>query len=79
MFLMFFMTLLMGLVLSAIFTWQAQGFGVGFVSAWVVRFVSTYIIVLPTVLVISPIAQWLAMRADRLFASSAENQEQTLP
>ncbi len=67
-FLMFFMTLLMGLILSAVFTWQAQGFASGFIAAWAVRFLSTYIIVLPTVLIVSPVAQWLAVRADNFFA-----------
>jgi hypothetical protein len=66
-FLMFFMTLLMGIVLSAVFTWQAQGFANGFVAAWAVRFLSTYIIVLPTVLIVSPLAQWLAVQTDNFF------------
>jgi uncharacterized membrane protein len=75
-FLMFFMTLLMGVVLSAVFTWQAQGFASGFVSAWAVRFLSTYIIVLPTILVVSPVAQWLAIRADNFFTQRQNNKPQ---
>lgn len=62
------MTIMMGEILSAVFTWQATGFGSGFISAWMARFVSTYIIVLPTVLVVAPFAQqfahWLDKRLD---------------
>jgi len=60
-----FMTIMMGLILSAIFTWQEAGFTGGFVAAWLGRFLSTYAIVLPTVLVVSPIAQWAAGRLDQ--------------
>ena len=58
------MTFLMGVIMSAIFTWQAMGFGPGFVGVWAGRFVSTYIIVLPTVLLVSPIAQRFARWLD---------------
>jgi hypothetical protein len=56
----FLMTTMMGFVMSAYFTWQATGFTSGFISAWASRYFATYIIVLPTVLVVSPIAQKLA-------------------
>jgi Protein of unknown function (DUF2798) len=54
------MTTMMGFVMSAYFTWQAIGFTRGFLQAWASRYVSTYAIVLPTVLLVSPIAQKLA-------------------
>ena len=55
----FFMTLMMGLVLSAIMTLQADGFGEWFIVAWLERFAKTYVLVVPTVLVVSPIANRL--------------------
>lgn len=55
----FFMTFLMGLVLSAIMTFQAQGLEAGFVVAWLNKFAKTYVLVVPTVLVVSPIANRL--------------------
>lgn len=58
------MTVLMGLVLSAVFTWQDRSLDAGFLEAWLSRFAGTYIIVLPTVIVISPIAQRLALYFD---------------
>jgi hypothetical protein len=60
------MTLLMGLVLSAWFTWQAQGFFAGFAAEWAARFVSTYIVVVPTVVLVTPLAQAIAGQANRL-------------
>jgi ketosteroid isomerase-like protein len=54
------MTFLMGIILSGIFTWQAIGLGAGFFAEWAGRFVSTYVIVLPTVLLVSPVAQRFA-------------------
>jgi hypothetical protein len=59
------MTLLIGLILSGVFTWQNQGFSSGFVSAWLGRFAGTYIIVLPTVLIVAPIAQRISVRLDQ--------------
>lgn len=58
------MTFLMGVIMSGIFTWQAMGFGAGFFGGWASRFVSTYIIVLPTVLLVSPVAQRFARWLD---------------
>jgi len=56
----FFMTLLMGLVLSLIFELQGSGYRIenalGFLSGWLRRFLGTYVIVLPVVLVINPVA-----------------------
>lgn len=51
------MTLMMGLILSGIFTYVEMGLTQGFLGAWAARFLSTYVIVLPTVLIVSPVAQ----------------------
>jgi hypothetical protein len=59
------MTVLIGLILSGVFTWQAQSFSAGFVAAWLGRFAGTYIIVLPTVLIVAPIAQRSSVRLDQ--------------
>jgi Protein of unknown function (DUF2798) len=59
---MILMTIMMGLVLSGVFTWQAVGFSPGFVEAWLSRFAKTYVIVLPTVLVVLPIARRLTAK-----------------
>jgi hypothetical protein len=56
----FLMTTMMGFVMSAYFTWQTVGFTNNFMQAWASRYLSTYVVVLPTVLVVSPIAQKLA-------------------
>lgn len=64
-----FMTIMMGLILSAIFTWQDGGFRPGFVAAWLGRFIATYAIVLPTVVVVSPIAQWAAGWLDQALSA----------
>jgi uncharacterized membrane-anchored protein YitT (DUF2179 family) len=63
---MILMTIMMGLSLSFVFTWQAIGFGPSFVSTWLSRFANTYVIVLPTVLVVSPIARLMTMRIGRM-------------
>lgn len=59
----FFMTLLMGLVLSFVFEAQAGVYGFNesrdFVASWLQRFFGTYVIVLPVVVVVNPIAKWL--------------------
>lgn len=66
--------LMMGLILSGIFTYTDIGPVPGFAGEWGVRFLSTYAIVLPTVLVVSPIAQSNARRVigrlDRARATS---------
>jgi Protein of unknown function (DUF2798) len=61
------MTVMIGLAISAWMTYQATGMNASFLSAWLQRFLSTYIIVLPTVLVVSPFAQWLAKKIDSSF------------
>jgi ketosteroid isomerase-like protein len=58
------MTIMMGLILSAIFTWQAIGFGPKFMAIWASRFLSTYALVLPTVIIVSPIANLFAQTLD---------------
>jgi Protein of unknown function (DUF2798) len=62
---MILMTIMMGLSLSGVFTWQVMGFGQGFIATWLSRFANTYVIVLPTVLVVSPIARWLTVKISR--------------
>ena len=65
-----FMTVMMGLVLSAIFTWQDIGLRADFLAVWLTRFIATYVIVLPTVLVVAPVAQAFARAADKALAGS---------
>lgn len=60
-----FMTILMGLTLSAVFTLQDIGPRSDFVPVWLARFAATYVLVLPTVILVSPIAQWASVRVDR--------------
>jgi uncharacterized membrane-anchored protein YitT (DUF2179 family) len=60
------MTIMMGLSLSFVFTWQAMGFGAGFITTWLSRFANTYVVVLPTVLVVSPIARLMTMKIGRM-------------
>lgn len=67
---MLIMTVLMGLVLSAVFTLQAVGLRADFAAQWLGRFASTYVIVLPTVLVVAPVAQWAARRLDAMLAGA---------
>jgi nitrogen fixation/metabolism regulation signal transduction histidine kinase len=70
------MTLLIGLILSGVFTWQAHGLTTGFLSAWLGRFASTYIIVLPTVLIVAPLAQRLSTSLDRWITSIPQKNSQ---
>jgi nitrogen fixation/metabolism regulation signal transduction histidine kinase len=70
------MTLLIGLILSGVFAWQAQGLTTGFLSAWLGRFASTYIIVLPTVLIVAPLAQRLSTSLDRWITSITQKNSQ---
>ncbi len=49
----------MGLTLSAVTTLQATGLDSSFWAAWLARFARTYAMVVPTVLVMSPIANRL--------------------
>jgi ketosteroid isomerase-like protein len=56
------MTVMMGLILSGIFTYMETGFAPGFTAKWVSSFLSTYAIVLPTVLVVSPVVQFVTRR-----------------
>jgi len=56
----FFMTLLMGLVISGATTALRTGVDGGFLWRWIVAFASTYIIVVPTVLIVTPLAKRLA-------------------
>lgn len=59
------MTIMMGAILSGFFTWQAIGFTDDFFAAWLGRFGSTYVVVLPTVLIVSPIAQWIVRQLSK--------------
>lgn len=56
----FLMTLFMGLALSLIFTWREIGFANGFIKIWLSRFIRTWIIVIPTVVIILPLVRTLA-------------------
>lgn len=58
------MTLLMGLALSLIATVTDRPVGVPFLTAWGKRFAATYVTVLPVVLLVLPIARWMARRLD---------------
>ncbi|SMG47004.1 Protein of unknown function [Marivirga sericea] len=51
----FFMTLFIGLIMSAIMTWRIEGLSPDFLASWIVRFIQTWIIVIPTVAVVIPI------------------------
>lgn len=51
----FFMTLFIGLIMSAIMTWRADGLTNTFLSTWMTRFIQTWIIVIPTVAMVIPI------------------------
>ncbi|WP_299414756.1 DUF2798 domain-containing protein [uncultured Sulfitobacter sp.] len=55
----FFMTLLMGVVLSGIFEVQTPSGDDPFIARWFTRFVGTYVIVLPVVALVSPVARFL--------------------
>ncbi|WP_363325468.1 DUF2798 domain-containing protein [Phaeodactylibacter sp.] len=50
----FLMTLFIGLILSFILTWVSMGFVEDFPSIWLNRFLSTWIIVIPTVAIVLP-------------------------
>lgn len=56
----FLMTLFMGLILSGIFEVQAGTHFPEFIFSWLKRFLGTYVIVVPTVLIVSPIAKRIA-------------------
>jgi hypothetical protein len=67
---MLVMTMLMGISMSAVFTWQTHGFTADFLSLWAGRFITTWPIVIPIVLIAAPVAQWIT----RLLVSSKEEQ-----
>jgi Zn-dependent protease with chaperone function len=67
---MFIMTILMGIAMSAVFTWQIFGFAAGFISLWAGRFITTWPIVIPIVLIAAPVAQWIT----RWLVSNKEEQ-----
>lgn len=60
-----FMTVMMTAVLSAWFTLVDHGLDGSFPAAWLDRAVSTFLVVLPTVVVVAPIARALATAVDR--------------
>jgi hypothetical protein len=51
----FFMTLFIGLIMSAIMTWRSEGLSTDFLASWIARFFQTWIIVIPTVAVVIPV------------------------
>ena len=58
----FFMTLFMGLVISGLTTAFRTGVDLAFFGHWLRSFASTYVIVVPTVVVVTPLARMLANR-----------------
>lgn len=74
----FLMTLFMGLLLSAVFTLQ-DGVAAGqFAVAWLGRFAATYILVLPTVFVVAPAAQFLARWLEKVLWQKQVPEEMAL-
>ena len=59
------MTMAMGLLLSGFLTYQAQGLGAGFIGAWGRRFASSYVVILPLVTILAPVARMVALRVER--------------
>ncbi len=55
----FYMTLLMGPSISGIMTLKTQNLNADFVKVWISSFLETYVIVLPTVILVSPVASRL--------------------
>lgn len=65
----FLMTLIMGLCLSAIAVATDPTLKSDLLAHWARRFAETYVVVLPTVLIVAPLARWLTRIIDeRLFA-----------
>lgn len=70
---MLVMTVLMGVILSGVLTLQETGPRDTFWLQWLDRFISTYVIVLPTVLLVSPLAHAAARRLEAsLFRASRD-------
>jgi len=61
------MTFLMGVILSGIFTYLERGLFRDFLLVWFERFWSTYLVVLPTVALVGPLARKLAAIVERRF------------
>jgi hypothetical protein len=60
----------MGVVLSAVFTWQSICFAPDCLSQWATRFMHTYVVVLPTLLLVAPVTQRVASRIERWWVRS---------
>lgn len=56
------MTLFMGLFLSAIMTIRMHGLSSNFLSVWLSQFLTTWVIVIPTVIVVIPIVEFITKR-----------------
>ncbi len=66
----FYMTLLMGLAMSAYFTFQSGVENHAFVSKWLEAFISTYLVVVPVVLIVSPVAEQLKKITMKFFVGN---------
>lgn len=55
----FFMTVFIGLALSGLLLFREQGFVVGFLSIWMDRFVTMWLTVVPVVVVVIPLVNFV--------------------
>jgi heme-degrading monooxygenase HmoA len=62
------MTAMMGIALAALLTLRDYGLRSDFLHEWWTRFIGTYVFVVPTVLLVSPLANWIT---DFLLGSAA--------
>jgi ketosteroid isomerase-like protein len=69
------MTFMISCVMSVWFTWQMAGFTPVFFASWAQHFFPTYIVVLPTVLLVAPIAQSLSQIINNFLESANVGQK----
>ncbi len=55
----FFMTVFIGLALSGLLLFREQGFVNGFLSSWMDRFVTMWLTVVPVVIVVIPLVNFV--------------------
>lgn len=55
----FFMTVFIGLALSGLLLFREQGFVDGFISIWMDRFVTMWLTVVPVVVVVIPLVNFM--------------------
>ena len=58
----FFMTVFIGLALSGLLLFREQGFADGFLSIWMDRFVTMWLTVVPVVIVVIPLVNFVTNR-----------------